>query len=320
MRIYTNSYYIKAFIIIVTYFFVEFTTHAFVVAGNIVDSENDEPLPYTFIHVSNGGGGYMSDENGYFKLTLPDSLDNPMATFRYCGRKSLDIELKSPEYIDRHLTVKLTPQPVILPDMSVYPTYFGKTFVYGKKKATGYMPAKFNLYDISKLDDTSTQIKAKSSLKPIMGIHVKAGKRKLWLDKLRFYMIEKGDSSVKSFDLRLSVYDFKEKNRKDNKFDWNNLIDAISEPLYLNCDLSNLTSEGYVVMDLEEKIPLKDESFVVVELLKSDDIHNKKIYANSKIYLGSSPFYMYDTKGNIEECPFELPVGLECKEEVVKKK
>lgn len=139
MRVHLNKYknLTMRLILIPTFLFLSlFVVNAqnFKKAAQIIDSESGEGLPYANIMVVNHTIGTTSDSQGYFELTLADSLKNDSLIISYVGYQPLRLCLN--EFQDKIL--KLNPTNVKLNEVVIKPS---------KKKPRVIVINKFNKKD-----------------------------------------------------------------------------------------------------------------------------------------------------------------------------
>jgi hypothetical protein len=89
----------------------------FTVTGVLSDYETGKPLSFASVGVPNTTVGTVSNRDGAFRLTLPDSLRQHKVRFSHIGYESLEVELALPE--DGPVDFRLKPQAVPLAEVEV---------------------------------------------------------------------------------------------------------------------------------------------------------------------------------------------------------
>jgi len=93
------------------------TTQYFTFGGVIYDRITDEPLAYSTIGVNNTTIGTISNQDGEFKLILPDSLRHSIVKFTHVGYESQEIEA---ELMDgQHIRFALEPRIIPLQEIVI---------------------------------------------------------------------------------------------------------------------------------------------------------------------------------------------------------
>lgn len=83
----------------------------FTIEGVLCDHLTGEPVIYGTISVSNSSLGTVSNQNGEFKLSLPDSLKQSTVKFSHLGytTREIDVSLLAGQHIVFHLDQKVIP-------------------------------------------------------------------------------------------------------------------------------------------------------------------------------------------------------------------
>ena len=79
--------------------------------GTVYDKINDEPIAYCAIGVNNSTIGTITNQNGEFRLTLPDSLIGNMIKLSHIGYLNEDIEIS----LLAGQTVRIPLEPKVVP-------------------------------------------------------------------------------------------------------------------------------------------------------------------------------------------------------------
>ncbi len=97
-----------------------------IIQGKVIDVDTKEPLSYVNILLKNSTTGTITDENGNFRLTVPDSLisDQVVIVIKYIG------------YIETEILINSTDLPVLEKILVIYPEPFliGEVVIVKKKK------------------------------------------------------------------------------------------------------------------------------------------------------------------------------------------
>lgn len=83
-----------------------------IIAGTLLDKETGIPIPSATVGVRGTSVGSITNQNGEFKLSLPDSLEQAPIVFSHIGYISQDIELSV--LLGRHNILALEPKVVPL--------------------------------------------------------------------------------------------------------------------------------------------------------------------------------------------------------------
>lgn len=89
----------------------------FTVKGSLCDKETGKPIPFVSIGISNTTIGTISNQDGVFQLTIPDSLRQQKVRFSHIGYESMELESTLLE--GKSLDFTLTPQFVSLQEIVV---------------------------------------------------------------------------------------------------------------------------------------------------------------------------------------------------------
>lgn len=89
----------------------------FVIIGTLLDKETGIPISSATVGVRGTSIGSITNQNGDFKLSLPDSLKNDSITFSHIGYLSQDIEFAL--LIGRHNILSLEPKIVPLQEVVI---------------------------------------------------------------------------------------------------------------------------------------------------------------------------------------------------------
>lgn len=92
-------------------------TEYFTFGGVIYDRITDEPLAYSTIGVANSSIGTISNQDGEFKLILPDSLLHSIIKFTHVGYESQEIEAQLME--GQHIRFALEPRIIPLQEVVI---------------------------------------------------------------------------------------------------------------------------------------------------------------------------------------------------------
>lgn len=87
------------------------------VSGIIYDQITNEPLPYSSIQITNSTIGTISNQDGEFKLILPDSLSNSFVKLTHVGYQSQELEVSLLN--GNHIRFSLIPQIIPLQEVIV---------------------------------------------------------------------------------------------------------------------------------------------------------------------------------------------------------
>ncbi|MDR1335495.1 MAG: carboxypeptidase-like regulatory domain-containing protein [Tannerella sp.] len=91
----------------------------FTVTGALTDRETGKPLPSVSVGVANTSIGTVSNRDGAFRLTLPDSLRHQAVRFSHIGYESADLELALLPEDGGRIDFALKPQAVPLAEVVV---------------------------------------------------------------------------------------------------------------------------------------------------------------------------------------------------------
>jgi hypothetical protein len=154
----------------------------FVIIGTLLDKETGIPISSATVGVRGTSIGSITNQNGDFKLSLPDSLKNDSITFSHIGYLSQDIEFAL--LIGRHNILSLEPKVVPLQEVvirrsdpkkllremierrnknyshtPVYLTTFYREGVQLKNKFQNLSEAVFKVYKTSSYSSVPDQVK-----------------------------------------------------------------------------------------------------------------------------------------------------------------
>ncbi|MDR0395247.1 MAG: carboxypeptidase-like regulatory domain-containing protein [Tannerella sp.] len=93
----------------------------FTIKGSFTDHETGKPVPFVAVGILNSTVGTISNQDGDFQLTLPDSLRQHKMRFSHIGYESMDLELALLK--DETLDFALKPQLVPLQEIVVKYTH-----------------------------------------------------------------------------------------------------------------------------------------------------------------------------------------------------
>ncbi|MDR0745933.1 MAG: carboxypeptidase-like regulatory domain-containing protein, partial [Mediterranea sp.] len=85
------------------------------IKGSLSDNDTGKPIPYVSVGISNTTIGTVSNQDGIFQLTLPDSLRQQKVRFSHIGYESMELTLPEGENMD----LALKPQVVSLQEIIV---------------------------------------------------------------------------------------------------------------------------------------------------------------------------------------------------------
>lgn len=89
----------------------------FILSGTLTDLISGNPIPYGTIGVTNSTIGTISNQDGEFKLILPDSVKNANIKFTHLGYRSQEV---SAELLDgQNITISLDPEVIPLQEVIV---------------------------------------------------------------------------------------------------------------------------------------------------------------------------------------------------------
>ncbi len=94
--------------------------------GKIVDEITQQPIPFATIGVSHFGIGTISNEDGYFRLVVPQNATKRNLLIKQIGYKPKEISFNG---IEKNFTFSLTPDPVLLNEVLVVPDNFIKKLI-----------------------------------------------------------------------------------------------------------------------------------------------------------------------------------------------
>lgn len=97
-----------------------------IIKGKILDEISQQPIPFATIGVSQCGFGTVSNEEGYFRLVLPQNATKKLLLIRQIGYKPREISLAN---IEENHTIFLTPDPVLMDEVLVVPDNFLKSLI-----------------------------------------------------------------------------------------------------------------------------------------------------------------------------------------------
>ena len=88
-----------------------------IIAGTLLDKETGIPIPSATVGIRGTSVGSITNQNGEFKLSLPDSLEQAPIAFSHIGYISQDIELSV--LLGRHNVLSLEPKIVPLQEVVI---------------------------------------------------------------------------------------------------------------------------------------------------------------------------------------------------------
>ncbi|MBN1925768.1 MAG: carboxypeptidase-like regulatory domain-containing protein [Prolixibacteraceae bacterium] len=88
------------------------------ITGTILNNKTNEPLAYVNVAVEGTYYGSVSNENGRFKLVIPDKLENNSISFSAIGFESKSIPINK---ISWNITVKMAPAEYMIGEVTVMP-------------------------------------------------------------------------------------------------------------------------------------------------------------------------------------------------------
>ncbi|MDR2036371.1 MAG: carboxypeptidase-like regulatory domain-containing protein [Bacteroidales bacterium] len=83
-----------------------------ILEGIVKDKENNEPIPYCSVNISENGMGTVTNQNGAFILKLPDSLKNTSVRISHIGYESQNIPADL--FMDHTIDIYLNAQAIAL--------------------------------------------------------------------------------------------------------------------------------------------------------------------------------------------------------------
>ena len=86
-------------------------------AGTLIDGINGDPIAYGAVGVLGSTIGTITNQNGDFKLIVPDSLINSTLKLSHVGYQSQELDL--PFLLDQHITFTLAPKVIPLQEVIV---------------------------------------------------------------------------------------------------------------------------------------------------------------------------------------------------------
>jgi hypothetical protein len=89
----------------------------FTIKGTISDNETGDPVTFASVSIPNTTIGTVSNQDGAFQLTLPDSLHRHKIRFSHIGYESIEVDLELPD--DKNIDLALKPQFIPLQEIVV---------------------------------------------------------------------------------------------------------------------------------------------------------------------------------------------------------
>lgn len=118
---------------------IETTTPAanFVLKGRVVDADNGSPLAFATLSIHSLGLGTATNEDGYWRMSLPSKAKNETLSFLYMGYSSKNLSISS---MSEETTVRLDPKSYQMTEVVVTQNDFCKEFL---QKAWNAIPENY---------------------------------------------------------------------------------------------------------------------------------------------------------------------------------
>jgi len=216
------------------------------ISGSIRDAKSKEVIPYVNIGIVGKGIGTVSDMNGHFSITLPDSLDNETLRFSYIGFKSYSYKVMDVKkrFETKEMDILLEENIVSLTQVVVKPKVY-KTKILGNTNHSKNSSAGFMSNDLGSELGTIMRIKRSPT----------------FLENVNFNIANNMLDSVK---FRVNIYSMK-----------NGQPDSIilKEPIYITTQLKS----GQLSIDLKKyNLWVSTDFFVSLEWI--ENYGEKKLY------------------------------------------
>jgi hypothetical protein len=225
-----------AFILLTTHcLFSSGQTH---IEGQLIDSLNNQPIPYANIGVVNQNLGTVSDMSGYFKLDIPVAYNDNDLKISIIGYESKTWKVSAFRNVIRKFEkIKLQEAVYQLNDIEVETTKL-KADVLGNTSTSKVIEAGF------KNNELGNEV----------GIKIKIKKSPTYLERFNFYVT---DCKYDSLLFRLNIYSI-----KDNMPSKNLLLE--------NIYLSTALKKGKVSVDLKPyNIIVEEDIIVTIEWIQN---------------------------------------------------
>lgn len=209
-----------------------------IIEGKIINSNNNEPIPYVNIGILNKDKGTVSDEKGKFKLAIPNEFEKDSIRISSIGYKT-----KSFIANDFLSKTQINPTIELLPDITELNevVIIGKNLkekVLGNKTKSGMMRGGFR----------------NAPLGHELGIRIKIKKNPTLIEKFHTNVTSNTGESMK---FRLNIYNLKDGLPYER---------IIRENIIFEID----TEEGEFTLDLSKyNIVVKEDFYFTVELIEN---------------------------------------------------
>lgn len=241
--------------------------------GVVYDKINDEPIAYCAIGVNNSTIGTISNQNGEFRLTLPDSLAKNMIKLSHIGYMNEEIEIS----LLAGQTVRISLEPKVVPLQeiivrSVNPLDVLKNMMANRKKNYPSLPAYITTFYREGVEHKKKVISLTEAILKIYktGYQSNAGSDQVKLEKMRniiskqesdtiFTKMKSGVNACLLLDVMKILPDFLIEQSKDE-----------SPYIYTHTDISEVDNRRVNVISFEQKkgieLPLnKGDLFIDAE-------------------------------------------------------
>lgn len=214
--------------------------------GKIVDSNNNQTLPYINIGIIGKGIGTVSDIDGKFTINLHDSLNSETLKFSCIGYKSQSFTVKEfrKKLNNNSIIISLEPNTFTLSQVIVKPKVF-KTKVLGNKNNNKSAMAGF------KSNDLGSE----------MGTIMKIKKAPTHIENVNFNIAK---NEIQNLKFRVNVYSMKN-GQPDSTL--------LKEPIYVTTSITS----GTLSVDMTKYNILVDTDFLV-SLEWIEDYGPNKLY------------------------------------------
>ncbi len=230
------------------------------VSGWILEKENGTPIPFAAIGLVNKAIGTLSNENGNFSFTFPNTEEKDSIRFTAIGFHSITFPIT--DFINKKESkIELTKEAneleeVVIQSKKIKKEVLGTT-KYSKNNCTGFVKGNSNWIG------SETALLAGN----------KEG-RKVLIESFSFYIIQNKYSD--SLRFRLMFYEASEKK-------WPRLHTFLRKPIFFKLGLKN----GEFTLDLKDyNITTTHDFFISLECLSEEVDISKFCYAGS--YASSS--------------------------------
>ncbi|MEO5910392.1 MAG: carboxypeptidase-like regulatory domain-containing protein [Pelobium sp.] len=184
---------IRSFIIVLFSFFSFFNSQAqsIKLSGKVSDVDHHVAVAFANIGIKDQKVGTLSDEHGYFNITIPDSLKNELLTFSCVGFETVTKKISDLKKV-KELNIQLAQKAIALPEFVVSnkPVKPYRIGIRGRTPLVSVPATSYNKHDII---EQARSFKIKEFIKVLnANIYYVGGRSDSIRLRLNFYSLHNG--------------------------------------------------------------------------------------------------------------------------------